>query len=1033
MLYPKNKTEKLDATLFQNPTSEYRGVPFWSWNTKVTDALVTEQIEQFHQMGMGGAMIHARTGLDTAYMGDEFMRLVALAHDEMKQRGMLTWLYDEDRYPSGSAGGAVTKNYRYRARHIYLSPSVLPNMSSDCTAYFAALDAGKTPDGYYVTSYRIILEDGCLKDYTQVDIHEAGAWHAYVRTMEASPWYNGQTYIDTLNKSAVETFIRLTHEKYYDKLKHDFGTNIPAIFTDEPQMQAKRTLAFAGASNNVSTVWTDDLEETYQAQYHTSLIEKLPEIFWQLPGGKMSQARYQFHDHVTERFAAAFSDTIGAWCADHGIMFTGHLMSERLLLGQTLAVGEAMRHYRAYQLPGVDVLVGQLELSTIKQAASVAAQDGREGVISELYGVTEWDADFKTYKLQGDWQMALGVTVRNLHLQFMSMEGESKRDWPASIGYQSPWWKHFKYIEDYFARTASVLTRGQAQVNIAVIHPIESYWLHYGPGDQTSRMRDSMEENFENVLQWMLYGLMDFHFISESLLPSQCPAASAPLKVGQMQYDVIIVPDCITLRSTTLKRLRAFADDGGKLIFLGKVPTHIGAVPSEQVLQLAERAQVVPYSRYELLNSLSDYRIIDIKQKNGKSADNLFYNLRKDESNHWLFISHVKRKTNLVGTIEKYQVRIKGCWQLMQYDAISGDVDAVQAQHHGDWTCFEWACYAEDALLLNMQPCASDDAVICGANTTDLSKTEPLLETTPTIFTKPNAYILEEPNALLLDRPAWRIDDGAWQPEEEILRVDNLIRAKLGIARRQDKIVQPWLICETEPKHRVSLQYTFTSDAVRDGIKLAIERSEKAQIVLNGTIISSIADGWYVDRSIHTVPLPQVQQGINHLEVILPFTERTNLEVLYLLGDFGVGEDLNTLVDAPKSVGLFDLTRQHLPFYTGNVVYRIIIEASKEGDVLIQVPHYRGAAMEVSLDGVCQGMIAYAPHKLLVKNVAKGIHTLDINLLGNRFNGFGTLHNANSNYMWYGPDSYRTAGDEFSESYLIRPFGILSRVEIYGL
>lgn len=105
-------------------------------------------------------------------------------------------------------------------------------------------------------------------------------------------------------------------------------------------------------------------------------------------------------------------------------------------------------------------------------------QNGREGVVSELYGVTHWDFDFKGHKLQGDWQTALGVTIRVPHLAFMSMEGEAKRDWPASINYQSPWWEQYSYIENYFARVNTALTRGKALVRVAVVHRSSLIGLH---------------------------------------------------------------------------------------------------------------------------------------------------------------------------------------------------------------------------------------------------------------------------------------------------------------------------------------------------------------------------------------------------------------------------------------------------------------------------------------------------------------------------------------------------------------------------
>ena len=41
------------------------------------------------------------------------------------------------------------------------------------------------------------------------------------------------------------------------------------------------------------------------------------------------------------------------------------------------------------------------------------------------------------------------------------MEGESKRDYPASILHQSPWYKDYAKVEDYFARFGLVMYEGE--------------------------------------------------------------------------------------------------------------------------------------------------------------------------------------------------------------------------------------------------------------------------------------------------------------------------------------------------------------------------------------------------------------------------------------------------------------------------------------------------------------------------------------------------------------------------------------------
>ena len=80
-----------------NPTSEYRGAPFWSWNGTLDPEELRKQIRVMRDMGMGGFFMHARTGLDTAYLSDEWFECVTACVDEAEELEMRPWLYDEDR------------------------------------------------------------------------------------------------------------------------------------------------------------------------------------------------------------------------------------------------------------------------------------------------------------------------------------------------------------------------------------------------------------------------------------------------------------------------------------------------------------------------------------------------------------------------------------------------------------------------------------------------------------------------------------------------------------------------------------------------------------------------------------------------------------------------------------------------------------------------------------------------------------------------------------------------------------------------
>ena len=120
-LYPKNKYP-FDDKLFEKPSSEYRGAPFWAWNCQMTTNKCEMMLDTLKEMGMGGAHIHCRDGMNNVYLGNEFMELVKYSNKKMRTLGMRTYLYDEDRWPSGSAGGYVTKEARYRMRFLVFSP-----------------------------------------------------------------------------------------------------------------------------------------------------------------------------------------------------------------------------------------------------------------------------------------------------------------------------------------------------------------------------------------------------------------------------------------------------------------------------------------------------------------------------------------------------------------------------------------------------------------------------------------------------------------------------------------------------------------------------------------------------------------------------------------------------------------------------------------------------------------------------------------------------------------------------------------------
>ncbi len=1016
MLYPKNQTPQLDDELFRSPTAEYRATPFWAWNTSPDREEMTRQIEAFRSMGFGGFHMHVRSGMDREYLGEEFFACIRHCIGEARARNMLAWLYDEDRWPSGAVGGTLTKDPVNR-QHFLLFTCIpycgrtykRPLTASGCNF------AERCENGELFACYDVCLDDaGQLCSYRRIEPDEEATgkkWYAYIESPSPNPWYNGQTYADLLSPEVTRQFVAMTHERYLSELGGRFDTSVtPAIFTDEPQMAQKRGLPHAFAEDDAVLPWSVGMEHDFERVNGCTLADHLPELFWDIPDG-YSEFRYRFHNFITERFAASFADVVGAWCEAHGLPLTGHVMREPTLASQTGATGETMRSYRSFTLPGIDMLRNSYEYTTAKQAQSAVRQYGREGMISEEYGVTGWGFDFAGFKRQGDWQAALGVTVRVPHLSFLSMKGEAKRDYPASIGYQSPWCRDFRMVEDHFARLSTALSRGKALSRVAVIHPIESYWLLYGSERESAKAKATLDTAFQDLTGWLIFGGVDFDFISEALLPSLCEKGSAPLCVGNMRYDTVILPPLITLRASTAERLGAFTQAGGRLITLGELPSYMDAKRTDVCKKTLEKAELLPFDERTLLDALDSERALWLYEGDAYARD-LLFSYCEDGEGRWLFLCNGRPERR--AEAGKYRAVLKGLWRAEHYDTATGEHAPMAVAYDGNTTVLSATLHDCDTLLVFLTPAKVGEVSLA-------PEQETLWEPVCTLD-GPFAYSADEANVLLLDRASYRVDEDAWSAPMELLRADEEARARYGLISRRVAMMQPWVFGKESFRHTMCLKFTILSEIEGVYASLAAEYSEGMTVTLNGEAVSLARIGHYVDRDILVFALPSLCKGENVLELTMPFGETSNTEWCYLLGDFGVRVEGDHAVIVPhtQALGVGDLAMQGMPFYAGHITYTASVEIPEDGEYALRFPSYGGtfAATE-------EGYAAYPPYRAPLGVCRKGDRQVQFSLCIPRANAFGPVHHTNGSSVQAAPKEWRTEGALWSEEYRLSPMGLL--------
>jgi hypothetical protein len=235
-------------------------------------------------------------------------------------------------------------------------------------------------------------------------------------------------------------------------------------------------------------------------------------------------------------------------------------------------------------------------------------------------------------------------------------------------------------------------------------------------------------------------------------------------------------------------------------------------------------------------------------------------------------------------------------------------------------------------------------------------------------------------------------------------------------------------VLPVEPlEHTVRLRFAIESQIALDCVSLALEGMDSAVVLWNGAEIALEQAGYFVDRAIPVAPIGALKQGSNTLEVVLPFGRRTNLEWCYLLGDFGVrAAGRSAIITEPvRSLAFGDIACQGLPFYGGDVVYRITVPKHVQGGRIgLHVPHYRAPVLAVEAGGRRQGRIAFAPYNLEFERPADG--NVDIVLFGSRVNAFGAVHMVSDRPRIIHPRAWRQEGDGWSDEYVFEAVGILS-------
>ncbi len=1042
---PTLKVKKVNMLLneFKNPGPAWRGKPFWSWNGTLQKDELLRQIDVMKQMGLGGYFMHSRTGLKTEYLGDEWFDLINACTEKGTDLEMESWIYDEDRWPSGTCGGIVTEKLENRARFIRGQVYTWEEYADNPQA---AQTYGGEQFEQTVAVFYARLDGFKLYEYEKVELGTKGGdlpakadgFCFVVFTIERftpSSFYNGNTWVDTLNPKATQDFIDSTYERYKDKSGKYFGDGIRGVFTDEPN----RGTVFDVFANRAEkqdwlTPFTPELFNEFEKLWGHRLEQRLPELFFWKDGIKLQRIKWEYMELLQQLFLDNFAKPLYMWCEENNLRMTGHILHEDSLAAQTGVSGSVMRYYEHMHDPGIDILKEDgSKYHVVKQLSSAARQNGQKWLLSELYGCTGWQMGFEGHKWVGDWQALFGINLRCHHLSWYNMEGESKRDFPGSILHQSAWYKDYGVVETYFARMGYLLSQGSPVCDVLVMNPVESIWSKIYPGATNyltaiDADMQQTEQRYTQLFSWLVGNHIDFDYGDEDMVARMYKVDSSGdtplLHVGKAAYKTVVVGGMDTIRQSTLDVLNEFLSVGGKVIFAGDLPSHVDALPAANKLEKTVTGSITTgWDEHQIVQQVGSAGI-GLHTCDGQNMPMLLAQQRADDDCEYIVVVNTDRDNaydNVVLDLDKKY------YQVQELDLLSGSVYDVPTDGNGNVvTRFDKA--GSRAFVLHK-----------GGQTVLPSSTPPVCfdvsGATGQALAGPFEYSLDEPNVCVLDEVEYSIDGSNWI-KDDVLRADRAVRKHFGIQHRSGEMVQPWYqkkffgesACKTLGK--ISLRYSFTVDQLpSQDVVLCVEEAQKFSICLNGTQLKyNPDDGFWIDIAFKKIRVDKtlLQSGDNTIELTTDFNALSNLEAVYLVGDFGVYLDgtIRIIRDLPQTLSIGDISVQGLPFYGADLNYEI--ELAEESNYL-DVPNFDGAFIALRTENGRE-IRPWAPYGFSLEGKS-GKARLEVMLT--RRNTFGPLHQIPLHTEWYAPRSFVSEGEAWQDAPNLWPNGLLASPIVY--
>jgi len=566
---------------FLDPPHEYSVMPFWFWNGKMDGKQVQEQVRRMVEQHVYGAFLHARDGLQTPYLSEEWFNAIGAGLQEARRSGFLFNFVDEYNWPSGEA-----RNIWMAGNHQSEVLKRAPQFRLKTIAYKEQIEHGpKLVTLPEVTELQSVLAvrwlGGGRLDATSLKRIEVGPNSGSVRwSVPEGDWLIMQFYlepatgfdggvVDLMNPDAMKLYFDLSYGEYYRRFASYFGNTIRYSFSDHEGVFGYRI------------AWTPALYEAFQQRNGRDLRDILPLLIYDA-GAASRKARQDYLATVTQLYQDSFWTGITTQAKALGISRSGHAWEESLQ-SSTAFQGSLFSLERGLDPVGVDSLVdfGRQSLN-FKVAQSVADFEGRR-FACENQGVQGTDSYLDMQGLRKVTN-AIGAWGVNLFIPHAFDYDADRANYPPDWLHQ-PYWPYFAKYADYTRRISFMNAEdSHHSTQVLLYYPISSVWAEAAPVFDTrfdyQRLIDPpnwrnrtvlINDYYDRIILRLSERQWDYN-IADDYYFERARVEGNELVIGPQRFRAVVLPPITTISPETSRKLLEFYRAGGTILAIRMLP-----------------------------------------------------------------------------------------------------------------------------------------------------------------------------------------------------------------------------------------------------------------------------------------------------------------------------------------------------------------------------------------------------------------------------------------------------------------------------